>query len=154
MWEVIDAVLMQCIADGGTMENACKVVKYMVATLQKHARPLLPVLLQKLVACFHQVPHSCFLYLSANTVNTFGDSSDPSDLAALDDVLVNFTQKLCTDRGILCTEAGFSDMPDVVEDFFDFAARYCRYCPMLILHRHPELAYEEHATAARIAIRS
>ncbi|MDA8532027.1 exportin/importin beta family protein [bacterium] len=139
VWEGMDAVLMQCIADCGTMENACKVVKYMVATMQKHARPLLPVLLQKLVACFDQAQHSCFLYLSASMVNIFGDSSEPADQAALDDVLVKFTQKLCAGSGVLCTEEGFGNMPDVVEDFFDFAARYCRYCPMLILHRHPEL---------------
>jgi hypothetical protein len=25
----------------------------------------------------------------------------------------------------------------VVEDFFDFVARYCRYCPALILHVNP-----------------
>lgn len=138
-WEAIDAVLMQCIVDCGTMEVACKAVKYMVATMQKHARPLLPVLLQKLVACFHEAPHSCFLYLSATMVNVFGDSSEAADQAALDDVLVNFTQRLCADGGLLCNEENFSTMPDVVEDFFEFAARYCRYCPALILHRRPEL---------------
>jgi transportin-3 len=139
VWVVIDAVLTDCIRNSSTMENACRVVKYMVTTMQQHARPLLPVLLQKLVACFHHEPHSCFLYLGASVVSIFGDSSEPTDQAALHEVLVRFTQHVCADGGLLSRQESFTNMPDVVEDFFDFAARFCRHCPALILHQHPEL---------------
>lgn len=41
----------------------------------------------------------------------------------------------------LCHAAAdkFTDAPDLVEDFFDFATRFCRHCPSLLLQQHPEL---------------
>ena len=108
--------------------------------MQKHARPMLPVLMEKLVASFHQQPHSCFLYLCASVVSVFGDSTETADQAALSATLGNLTQYVCAEgSGLLSVADKFAEIPDVVEDFFDFAARFCRHCPGLILHQQSEL---------------
>ena len=127
VWAVLDGVLSDCIANSSTMENACRVIKcaaidvccqriicsqldtlapgrYMVATMQLHARPLLYPLLQKLATCFHHQPHSCFLYLCATIVSIFGGSDDAGDQAALKETLTTFTHAVCGEGGLLASK--------------------------------------------------
>ena len=100
-------VMTACIDDASTMENACRVLKYLCTSMQVriaalsmtlvqterlrwpltvdahappqlHAGPMLPMLAAKLVQCFQHRPHSCFLYCSATLVSVFGASPDES----------------------------------------------------------------------------
>jgi hypothetical protein len=69
--------------------------RYMISALQQHFAPLLPSLIQKLVACFQHKQHSCFLYLAATTVSIFGNSEDVACQGALRDMLGAFVQVVC-----------------------------------------------------------
>eukprot|EP01051_Picozoa_sp_SAG22_P013917 SAG22_NODE_1618_length_3971_cov_2.707645_5_plen_211_part_00 len=52
-------------------------------------------------------------------------------------------QRYCSNRGLvrscLQTAAQFTELPDVVEDFFDFAAKFYRTNPALLLHSNPQI---------------
>lgn len=118
VWNALDVAMVECIADSAAMENTCRVIKYgrskqlyarscltvsmytgryMMATLQLHAGPMLHPLAQKLVACYQHRAHSCFLYLAATTVSIFGGHwEEDACKAPLQEMLIIFVQVTST----------------------------------------------------------
>jgi hypothetical protein len=75
--------------------HRCCVGRYLVATLQQHAGPLLETLAGKLIACFQHRTHSCFLYLGATLVTIFGGANNAAHQKVLHDMLVHMVGAVC-----------------------------------------------------------
>ena len=79
---------------------------------------MLHPLVVKLIACFQHRSYSCFLYAGSTLVGVFGQAiaarANEAHHASIREMLAAFTERVCTDGGVLATAEHFVNLPDVV----------------------------------------
>lgn len=128
LWHYFSAILDKFKACNRTMEKLCRVWKYCLKTARMTFAPLLQPLLNILINSFNEYPHSCYLYCACICVDTFWKSDF---LESLQNVFSALSQRTLQ---ILKDSKSFQDNPDVVEDFYELAARFTRRCPQLVFN--------------------
>eukprot|EP01052_Picozoa_sp_SAG31_P036430 SAG31_NODE_4547_length_3149_cov_1.750820_2_plen_224_part_00 len=72
-------------------------------------------------------------------MSVYGSSADAGHQAVVSGLLVAFAETICIEGGLLSTPQQFVELPDVVEDFFDFCAKFYRVNPAILLHGNAEV---------------
>lgn len=128
MWELFGGVLRAYSGDGLVMEALCLCWNRGIRKTGLLFEPMLLPLVGVLTRLFPEHRHSCFLYVASVLVKVFGpDQRYHETLRGAFDVLTRHVLTLLAD------EAAFTEMPDVVDDYFDVVLRYIRVCPELLL---------------------
>lgn len=127
LWSLLEQTMTVLKGDEKKMEKVCRCWKYAIKASKQHFRPLLDNLLCLLRNHFDAFPHSSFLYTAAICVDQFAAEPDTYDL--MEGVFREFSQRSFK---ILCNLDGFTNHPDVAEDFFEFVSRFLRRCPAII----------------------
>jgi len=121
---IFDGILNHIESNASAVESLCRCYKHAVRSTRKRSAPLLRPLGTQLLARFRRRPHAAYLYAASILV---------TELARTDEHIADLFQ-LCESFSIetfqqLQTFDQYTAMPDLVEEYFFFIARFLSYCP-------------------------
>lgn len=127
-WPLISRVMDKYQTDVRIMERTCRLIRYGIRMVRKHASILAEPLILQMVAMYSLHRHSCFLYLGSVLVDEFARVEDCiSGLLAMLKAFIEPTFKM------LQVENGLKNNPDTVDDFFRLCSRFIDCCPLPFL---------------------
>lgn len=126
LWPLLENTLATFQTEDRAVEKLCRCWKYSMRAADKSWAPLFQPLLEMLTKSFALHPRAGFLYTLSTVIDMGYQNAEHHPVFR-----ASFEAMAQTTFALL--QRNFSDLPDVVEDFFDLATRLLRCLPDYIL---------------------
>ncbi|RUS17966.1 hypothetical protein BC937DRAFT_89307 [Endogone sp. FLAS-F59071] len=142
LWPVFDLLLDSFGNHPAVSESLCKCFKYCVVSYRTHFIPLLPQLMERLVTVFDRTQLSCYLWVATKVVREYANEDANNTTNCL-----KFMEGLSTVMFGMLPSKQFSDIPDVIEEYFRLIVAFLDAAPTLLI-QSPLLSSVFHAGLA------
>lgn len=128
LWPLLDQTIRLFKDEDRTVEKLCRCWKYSMRACEEEFGPLLKPLLELVTLFYNSTPRSGFLYTLSTCVDSFSSVSQhhPVFQAA-------FSSMSAKTLSLLTSAQSFTDLPDVVEDFYELGGRLLKRLPVFMI---------------------